>query len=104
MQMTFSERIGKNQPKVAIQLDSMDEELKNSLWNILYLGFSKPFETHRYVYQYEYQSFLHFIWFSIFKEKIDDIPEDTHKVTQYLREKFLYFQKNKLMKNQLLTP
>jgi len=33
--MQFSERLGFKQPKGIIQIDSMDDELRNSLWNAL---------------------------------------------------------------------
>ena len=36
----FSERYGYKQPKVDIQIDSMDDDLRNALWNEVYAEFS----------------------------------------------------------------
>jgi hypothetical protein len=40
--MRFSERIGKRQMKVDIQINSMDIELKNSIWNVVYVFLIEP--------------------------------------------------------------
>jgi len=34
--MRFSERIGKKKPKCDLQIDLMDADLRNGLWNIVW--------------------------------------------------------------------
>jgi hypothetical protein len=75
--MRFSERIGKNQPKVEIQLDFMDQELKNSLWNVVCMFITELIEKRQYLYESPFKSFVESIWFSFFKEPIDQIPYST---------------------------
>lgn len=53
--MKFSERIRKGQQKVAVQLDSMDKELRNSLWNVLLRHIFEPIESKFYVNDTEYR-------------------------------------------------
>jgi hypothetical protein len=36
--MFFSQRIGKKPKEKPIQIDSIDEELKNSLWSVIYFS------------------------------------------------------------------
>jgi hypothetical protein len=86
--MKFSERIGKKHIKVDIQIDSIDEELKNGLWNILCMFLTEPMEQRNWIKESEYKVFIESIWFSLFKEPIDQIPHSTQKVTQELRKRF----------------
>jgi hypothetical protein len=86
--MRFSERIGKNQPKVEIQLDFMDQELKNSLWNVVCMFITELIEKRQYLYESPFKSFVESIWFSFFKEPIDQIPYSTDSVLSELRNRF----------------
>jgi hypothetical protein len=86
--MRFSERIGKNQPKVEIQLDFMDQELKNSLWNVVCMFITEPMVKQQYLYESPFKSFVESIWFSFFKEPIDQIPFITDRVSSELRNRF----------------
>ena len=93
--MKFSERIRKGQRKVAVQLDSMDEELRNSLWNVLLRHIFEPIECKYYVSDTEYRSFIISMWFSFFKEPTDQIPNRTSDITDEIRKKFFswsYFE------------
>lgn len=86
--MKFSERIGKNQPKVEIQLDFMDQELKNSLWNVVCMFITEPMERQQYFYESTFKSFVERIWFSFLKEPIDQIPFFTNRISNELRNRF----------------
>jgi len=86
----FSERIGKRNIKVEIQLGWMDEDLQNSLWNILDHHIMKPMKEENSVVNYsEYKELIYSIWFSFFKLPLDTIPFDTNNVVFKLRN--LYF-------------
>ncbi|WP_448129977.1 AbiJ-NTD4 domain-containing protein [Stenotrophomonas rhizophila] len=73
--MSFSARMGFKPAKVNIQLDSMDEELRVSLWNIYYLAVVKRGEPRS---QFEgtsrLQSFYLRLWASYLKEPVDTMP------------------------------
>ena len=86
--MRFSERIGKNQKKVDIQIDSIDQELKNGIWNILCMFLTEPMEKSQWISDSGYKGFIESIWFSFFKEPIDQIPYYTERITQELRKRF----------------
>jgi len=86
--MKFSERIGKIQPKVAIQLDSMDDDLKNSLWNILLSYIIEPIADKFYLHETEFEPFIVSIWFSFLKEPKDQIPSRTDKLVTEFRKRF----------------
>ncbi|MCW3108079.1 MAG: hypothetical protein JWQ09_2585 [Segetibacter sp.] len=86
--MRFSQRIGKKQSKVDIQLDSMDAELQNGLWNILRFTFLDDLGSQQWTSNTNYESFIKSIWFSFFKEPIDKIPDSTYGLISELRERF----------------
>ena len=86
--MRFSERIGKKQKKVDIQIDSIDQELKNGIWNILCMFLTEPMEKSQWISDSGYKGFIESIWFSFFKEPIDQIPYYTERITQELRKRF----------------
>jgi len=93
--MKFSERIRKGKQKVSIQLDSMDAELRNSLWNVLLRHIFEPIESKFYVNDTEYRSFIISLWFLFLKEPVDQIPNRTSDLTDEIRKKFFswnYFE------------
>ncbi len=87
--MLFSERMGITSPKSMIQLDSMDEALKNSLWNNLCLfyfdkiraGFSigqmvdMDRTSGQYVEEIAIARFVKSLWLNFFKKPFDVIRE-----------------------------
>lgn len=87
--MRFSERIGKRKPKIAIQLDSMDNDLRNSLWNIICMFITKPIQREHWITQTRYYGFVESIWFNHFKETMDSIPHDTTRLISELKHRFL---------------
>ena len=86
--MRFSERIGKKEPKVDIQFDNMDKELKNGIWNIISIYFINPLTKNQYFPKALYKSFVIEIWFSFFKEPTDQIAYMTESVADELRNRF----------------
>lgn len=86
--MRFSERIGKRKPKVEIQIDSMDKELKNSLWNIISLSIIDNLKSRDWLHQTSYERLIQSIWFSFFKEPLDNIPNNTSRIASEIRTRF----------------
>lgn len=86
--MRFSERIEKKQTKVDIQINSIDQDLKNGIWNVLCLSWIEPMNKIKWLNNTGYKDLVDSIWFSFFKEPIDQIPKTTESVTQELRNRF----------------
>ncbi|MDL5051292.1 hypothetical protein QQ054_35405 [Oscillatoria amoena NRMC-F 0135] len=69
--MLFSERYGYTKPREALQIESVDEPLRNRLWNVLAEAiFNKLIRLE------EFGSFLQRLWHGYFKKNIDSIPYD----------------------------
>jgi len=67
----FSERIGLTPPKTIIQKDSMSDDLRNSLWNLLVIYFWEPFENKR---SDDAARLLRSLWIAYFKKPLDEMP------------------------------
>ena len=76
----FSEREGFELPKV-LQIEGMDQDLRNAIWNILYEHFFKKLlDAHIITYLNDYNKFLVInIWSKFFKLRIDEINEYCHQ-------------------------
>ncbi|WPR76024.1 AbiJ-NTD4 domain-containing protein [Algoriphagus sp. NG3] len=86
--MRFSERIGKKQIKSEIQIDSMDSELRIGIWNVFYLYIIKPLEKENYITESVFKNLVNRVWFSFFKEAMDQIPIYTGDIAIILKERF----------------
>ncbi len=86
--MKFSERIGKTPIKTGIQLDSMDNELRNSLWNIVTIFLVQPMEQKQWLEYSGYKGIVERMWFSFFKEPTDQISVSTEQISAELRKRF----------------
>lgn len=94
MGMKFSERLGIISPKVNIQNDFIDDDLKNSLWNVIDILILNKLKKDRanYYYQTNFKVFYETIWFSFFKETIDSIPTFNQYLIDELRVRFFEFK------------
>ncbi len=86
--MRFSERVGKKPKKVDIQVESIDDDLRNSLWNIISVFFIEPLNRYGWVSESPFKTFFDTLWFSHFVEPIDKIPLSTESLTQELRRRY----------------
>ncbi len=92
---SFSERYGHSSARTAIQVDSIDDELRNGLWNAVlnhYLQssalvhldpFGKPYPVQ------ELSSLVRSLWMFFFKEPLDTIPNKYGET--FLRIRDYYF-------------
>ena len=71
--MKFSEREGITPARTALQINSVDEPLKNSLWNVLHGWIIKPIMEGVYS---DYYEFLDKLWTHHYKLRRDQAPED----------------------------
>lgn len=85
--MSFSERIGKKPATKAIQIDSMDSDLRNSLWNVIKLflldNIHKDSNSYR---QTSYYEFAQIIWMKFFKLPVDKLFFNDHNTESLIRE------------------
>ena len=81
--MKFSEREGITPARTAVQVNSVDEALKNSLWNVLHDWIIKPMLDG--VYSDEY-IFLNKLWTHHYKLRRDQAPEDDFEYFTYVEQ------------------
>lgn len=72
--MKFSQRIGKTPIKNVLQVESIDEDLKNRLWNLILEGFFDRFRDYAVNSKVEKAELMKLIWKEFFKQPIDTIP------------------------------
>ncbi|MES2780862.1 MAG: hypothetical protein V4651_13295 [Bacteroidota bacterium] len=88
--MRFSQRQGFTPTEKEIQLDFIDIELKNGLWNI-YKIYVLDYLKDEKNYQYNFNPFSRFtknLWHSFYKLQIDEIPHRQYEVNEYIKYKF----------------
>src|SRR5207249_7301235 len=94
---TFSQRRGLTAVRAAIQLETMDEPLRNGIWNVLSDCFwnhlSRVAEAYDpYLHQFPNNSpeasFINGIWADYFKVPKDTLPSGWNKIYSSLREHF----------------
>lgn len=82
----FSERIGVKHPKTALQLDSMDHDLRNGLWNVCYdlvfLDFLREYFRSRE------DKTLGKLWRHFFKLPVDEMPYGGTEIIKFLKSHF----------------
>lgn len=70
MALSFSQRRGLTPIRTALQIDSMDIDLKNRLWNIIYQNILPRLSDQHYI----------LIWSDFFKNRIDEIPKSKFRL------------------------
>ena len=94
---TFSERRGIKPVSEIIQIDSMNEALRNSLWNSLDVAL---WSTDNFLYSQHGQPHIEHLsrslWFHYFKKPIDSRPDRTSKILAAIREYFFSCQWNEV--------
>lgn len=95
---SFSQRKGLKPTKSIIQADSMDDDLRNGLWNALQIFYWD--DGTRYVHAVSdlpsLSLLLHFIWRDLFKKPVDTIPEYWSGAYQVLRDYFFKCEWNEV--------
>ncbi|WP_002150837.1 AbiJ-NTD4 domain-containing protein [Bacillus cereus] len=78
--MRFSERYGFKQVRSVIQVDSIDDDLKNGLWNSFYECILHPLEqTYRYYNEdKKISEFYEKLWKDFLKDKIDSLHKERY--------------------------
>jgi hypothetical protein len=87
--MKFSQRIGKVAATKQLQIESLDDDLKNGLWDglrIYVLG--KLLENDRYSNSTEFGDFCIILWHQHYKLPTDTIPRYNESVIIFIRNNF----------------
>lgn len=84
--MNFSERMGIVERSTLLQLNSMNDELRNSIWNVLE---DRIWSTHDFVYsqygQPKIKAFSKTLWFYFFKRPVDERPYRGDEIFEQIR-------------------
>lgn len=88
--MWFSERIGKKKVKCELQVDSMDANLRNGLWNVLY---EQVLNRIHYLHDQgallpECRSFFKILWHDFFKLPVDEMHPRSFGLRKQVRDWF----------------
>lgn len=87
--MKFSQRIGKTPIKNILQVESMDDDLRNALWNAFHFFIGQ--ECHQYFTEEldrkEFK-FLSLFWMDFLKEPVDKVPSVTSNAIKSIRDRF----------------
>ncbi len=92
----FSQRQGYTPLNKAFQYESVDQELRNRLWNIFKIFVWDYWQPYSYPHPDNelltnlVENFVKEYWHSFFKEPLDNIPTNFDKVYNILRNYFLY--------------
>lgn len=87
--MKFSQRIGVKPATKQIQLESMDEELRNGLWNALKICvFDSP---NKFGNPFNFKIFAEDLWHNFYKLPIDTIPVNSWEILFQIRDKFFSY-------------
>jgi hypothetical protein len=91
--LSFSQRMGLKETRSKIQIDSIDLELRNQLWNmflILWEGLENERGTNRL------ENLYRAIWHDFFKAPIDSIPNRLDDVLDEIRQKYFAYTWDKV--------
>ena len=94
--MLFSQRKGIKPIKKVIQIDSMDEDLRNGLWNCLIVIYWENVDADHYRYEEKMNTLVRLLWHKLFKEPLDIIPYQWRDIFRYIRERFFGYDWNEV--------
>ena len=81
----FSQRKGLKPVMEVIQIDSMNSELRNSLWNVLDM---EIWSNHFIPERYAIEPFSKTLWFNLFRKPIDSRPRHNPLILGEIRDRF----------------
>lgn len=72
--MRFSQRIGKRPIKTVLQVETIDEDLRNRIWNTILDNFFNKLETYSQYGESKGGNICRIIWKEFLKKPVDEIP------------------------------
>ena len=95
----FSHKYGYKPVKSIMQVQSMDDDLRNSLWNAVHIFYLSSLEP-QYVLESTknrgFHLFCRLLWRDYFKIPIDTIPEPCSRTIEHLRKYFFSCEWNEV--------
>lgn len=88
VKMLFSQRMRLKPVKSVIQKDSMDRELRNSLWNILDIFCWSRMKDHRFISPTNLDTLFKRLWLNYFKWALDTLDDYFPDTYQTIRKYF----------------
>ena len=89
--MKFSERFGIIKAKDTIQLEYIDDDLRNGLWNAFQLFYLDKIDN-QYISRSQYQTFFQNLWHNFFKLPLDTLDNWTDSTKLQIREWFFNWE------------
>lgn len=86
--MRFSQRIGKKPSTKEIQLESMDDDLRNGLWNVIKIYYLDLIRKGRYKAHSPFRSFIIHVWHNYYILPFDEINGHDHENEKFIRDRF----------------
>jgi len=83
--MRFSQRIGKEPIKVDIQKETMDDDLRTALWNVLSITFFENMDS-EWISRSRYNGLFRILWNLFFKKPLDTLDDYYETTYNKLRE------------------
>lgn len=90
--MKFSQRIGKTQIKTQLQIESMDQELKNSLWSVCQMFFLNTIKSKYRISESLFDRFFKSLWFNFFKLPLDNLDDISLNTYERIRKWFFEWE------------
>ena len=90
--MKFSQRIGKNPISKSLQIESMDDDLRNSLWNGVKLYLFDSIEKWAQQGESQYQLFCKNLWHKFYKLPFYNVPSDSESYIRAVYFKSEWFE------------
>ncbi|MCK7559077.1 hypothetical protein MKQ70_30510 [Chitinophaga sedimenti] len=89
--MKFSQRMGITTTHKQIQVEALDLDLRNTLWNVFQLSICDPLKLTRYKHGLEpiQESIAKYLWHNIYKKPIDTIPHYQYLLRDFFRNNIL---------------
>ncbi|WP_457969721.1 AbiJ-NTD4 domain-containing protein [Acinetobacter calcoaceticus] len=92
--MLFSERKGLSPVKIEIQRESIDNDLKNGLWNALYLNIWAKYDGNTYNKTFRTSNLFILLvsyWHNFFKLPLDSMPLNFSSAQELIKKKFFTY-------------
>jgi hypothetical protein len=87
--MRFSQRIGKKPATKNLQLESLDTDILNGLWNLVKIFvIDRMPKRSEYSHDTEFDQFAKILWHKFYKWPIDTIPEYDFQIEKIIRDNF----------------
>ncbi|MCK4643358.1 hypothetical protein KAU32_06950 [bacterium] len=85
--LTFSERTGNKPINKALQIDSMNDDLRMALWNIFYIFFFDGNKSRSI--SSKYKMFFSVLWINYFKLPYDQFPVKVNEMRDFIKSHIL---------------